>query len=371
MTDTAVTVLEIHDPRPPHSWLLDILSPSIKYGFKVRKTGTLTFALSRADVSVPGFLGKILPPEPPLVVARRPDGFLPWVGFITGYDDNEGDPFVTFYCADHTWRLAADWGARTSRNATYANMASGRIIKAIMADAEGRAEPSPFLLYDDIPDGPPGNYQTRMDYVLPALEEIAAQTNWEWGLAHGVGGGKVETHLTWQYRQGQDRRDAEVWQTQRHYTKRGYSIRYAEGIKAASVVGGPRSADFSARPVVTVSQSGVTSDANAAFKKTPVSPYGLGGTRIAVTDRVTSPAVLRQQAEQMHEAPGYAAEQLSLTLLESAIDMSRFGLGDCRTVRTPVLGTTIERVVRVMAIQFTQEAGKAGEIEVELQVMPS
>lgn len=346
--DTQVTVVKFREPRPPHGALLTLLVPAVRYGFKLRRQQTASFLLSRSDPNLTDFRDLMLPEEPAMVTIERPDGYLPWVGFVSGFDASQADPHVTFLLADHAWRLSE---ARTRKSQMYAT-ASGRIIKDILRDMEDRAEPALYLKYATVPDGPPANYEVRMNTGLDLLEALAKQADSEWGFAYNVTDRQVETHLTWQSRQGIDRRDEEVWQEQKHFTKAAYSLRYANGIRSAVAVGGG-AASFGARPAVAVSKRGSAADVDKAYPRA-VAGYGLGGTRLAFTQQVTDAAALRTQAQQMHEAPENAVEQISLTVLESAIDMARFGLGDIRTVRlaTTALGDAIERTVRIIGIEM-------------------
>lgn len=364
MTDAAQTLIKFRDPRPPHGAALTILAPDIKYAFKVRKMSTASFALSRTDPNIATNLDKILTHEPAMVTIERPDGYMPWVGFVTQYQASQGDAFATFQIADHAWRMASPHGARTRKNQVY-KTASGRVIRDVFRDMEDRAEPPLYLLYDDVGDGPSASYEVRLDYGLDALEALAQQTNYEWGFSYDVASGRVDTHLSWVGRLGQDRRDEEIWQEQKHFTRVDYTLNYANGIKSAVAVGG--SGAFGARPAAAVNASGSAPDISATTKSS-VSAFGLGGTRVSVQQQITDAAVLRQQATQMHEAPEYAVEQIGLTLLEQAIDMSRFALGDIRTIRlaTTSLGSAIERVVRVIGIQFDPTRR---EIDIEAQVL--
>lgn len=363
MSDTSVTIVRFRDPRPPHGAVLTVIAPAIKYAFKVRKTGTASFFIARSDPNIISSLASIIANEPPMVTIERPDGYMPWVGFVTQYDAAQKDPYATFLCADHSWRLAAPHGARTRKNQFY-KTASGRVIKDVFRDMEDRAEPAPFLKYDDVIDGPLANYEVRADYGLDLLEEIAKQANYEWGFSYNVSPSQVEAHLNWVQRLGKDRRNEEVWQEQKHFTDARYTLTYANGIRSAIAVGG--SGPFAQRPAVVVNQSG--SAEVSAYKKTPVSAYGLGGTRSAVTEQITDANVLRQKAVQMHEAPEFAVEQIALRLFEDAIDMSRFGIGDIRTIRlsTTSLGSGIERTVRIIGLQFVPDTH---EVEVETQVL--
>lgn len=368
MSDTSLTRVMIRDPRPPHGAVLEVLGASLKYSFKVRRTGTAAFGLSRKDSNVTNYLSSILTNEPAMVTFERPDGYMPWVGFVTQYDESEVDDSVLVQCADHSWRLTAPHGARTQRNQAY-KTASGRIIKDVFRLMEDRGEPAPLLKYDSVPDGPSANYEVRMDYGLDLLEAMAKQTNYEWGFAYAVTQQSVEARLLWQGRLGTDRRNEEVWSEQRHFTNWRRTVQYANGIKATIAIGG--SGDFGTRPAVTVNKSGSAGQDGtlgvSAYPKTPVSAYGLGGTRMEFSEQVTDAIALRTIAAQMHEAPEYAVEQIGFSLLTSNVDMSRFALGDIHTIRLQsALGGAIERVVRV--IGFEADA-YGGTMNIETQVL--
>lgn len=371
MTDTAVPIVRFRDPLPPHGAVLEVLPQALKYSFKIRKTGTAAFYLSRTDPNVTNNIASILTAQPAMVTIERPDGQLPWVGFVTGYNAKADDPAAFIQCADHSWRLASPGGARTTRSQTYST-ASGRIIRDVMHDMEERAEPAPFLGYAGVEDGVPANYTVRADYGFDMLEALAKQTNWEWGLAYDVNQQRVLTQLLWRSRMGADRRDEEIWSEQKHFTTASYSLTYQNGVNAAVVVGGASTNQtFGNRPAAVASKTGKAPDFitnSSVLAKSPISPYGLGGTRIVVTSRVTDLISLRNQAQQLHEAPEFAVEQLSLQLFEDAVDMTRFGLGDIRTVRlqtTPL--QPVERTVRVIGIQCNPDTHY---IDVEVQVLP-
>lgn len=360
MTDTDATVVKFRDPRPPHGEQLIELVADVQYGFKVRKTGTCAFQVARSSPNLRKFLESMIPTEPAMVTIERRDGYLPWVGFVTQYDAALADAEGLIQGADHSWRLAAPHGARTRKNQFF-KTAGGRIIKDVFRDMEDRGEPAPMLLYDNVADGPLANHEVRADFAFDLLETVAQQTDYEWCFSHNVSKG-VDTHLGFVYRQGNDRRHEEVWQEQKHFVTAGHTITYANGVKAAFMVGG--SGTFAGRPALVVNAGGSAPDVTA-YPKRPVSAYGLGGTRSVVTEQITDPSVLRQRAIQLHEAPEWAVEQIRLKLFEDAVDMSRFGLGDYRTIRmaTTSLGTAIERSVRVIGIQMIP---KAHEIDVEV-----
>lgn len=369
MTDTAQPVVKFRDPRPPHSAYLTVRPADLRYSFAVRRMGSAMFAMDRSDPNISPYLDRILPNEPPMISIERADRNLPWVGFVTDYDGALNDPIVTFACGDHACRLAAPTGARTRKNSNW-RAASGVIIRNEMQAMEDRAEPAPFLKYDAIGFGPGANYEVRADYCLDMLEALSAQTNFEWGFAYQVSDQAVETRLLWQARLGVDRRNQDIWTEQRHFRDAKYSRRYRNGVRATVAVGG--SGAFASRQTAVVSTSGAASDlgrTDVVDRRSQFSPIGMGGTRVAVTEQITDVAVLKQQAQQMHEAPENAVEKISLSLTEGAIDdMAKFGIGDIRTIRlqTTALGLAVERVVRVVGIQIIP---RLGIIEVDTQVL--
>lgn len=369
MTDTAQPVIKFRDPRPPHAAYLTVQPADLRYSWAVRRMGTAVFQMYRSDPNVSANLDRILPNEPAMITIERADRNLPWIGFVVDYDAAQNDPVVTFQAADHACRLAAPTGARTRKNTNW-RAASGVIIRNEMQAMEDRAEPAPFLKYDSVGFGPGANFEVRADYALDMLEALAQQTNFEWGFASQVSDQAVETRLIWQARLGTDRRNQDIWTEQHHFTKATYSRRYRNGVRATIAVGG--SGAFGNRPTAVVSVGGTASDltrADTIDRRSPFTPIGLGGTRMAMTEQITDPIVLKQQAQQMHEAPENAAERISLSLSEGAVDdMAKFGLGDIRTIRlqTTALGTAMERIVRIVGIQMIP---RTGTIEVDTQVL--
>ncbi len=353
--EESLTYVEFCSPHQPHGPEIVEVVPALRYGFKVRGVQTASFLLSKQSPNIAKFLTSLLPNEPAMVRIRRSDGVLPWVGFVSGFDESHADPHATVHLADHAWRLAASsYGARTMKNQTY-NTASGRIIRDLFRDMEQRAEPPLMLRYGQVIDGPPAQFEVRFNYGLDVLEALAKLCNWEWGWSYTVNDAFTETSLLWTERQGTDRRTEEVWQEEQHFTNAGYSLRYANGIKSSIVVGG--SGVYASRPVASASKSGSSSGFGKQDVATAreVSGIGLGGTRIIGTQQTTDLNVLKSMANQLHDAPEWAVERFTFRLLESAIDMRRLALGDIRTIRRTILGQEVERVVRIVGIDMNPQ----------------
>ena len=349
------TKLWLRQPDPPFARIAE-LDPAgskdqWKYDFKLRGIGTMSFYLSRNDVAK--YRDAIYQIRPPMVTAERDDGALPWAGFINHVHDDQDDPLVLYQCVDHAFRLSSPNGARTYFSTTVIDAGTG--IRQLFQDAADRAEPPFYLNLEHVGNGPTVSYPVRADYLLDFLNKLSEQANWEWALSHNIAAA-VETYLVWTARVGIDRRDGQAWSHGQHFASAVHDLDYANGIAAALAVGSGNA--FDDRSAAVVSDTGKSSDNVPAYAQARTSPYGMGGSRVDVSNRSTDPSVLRERALQMRESPEWAVEQFGVTVAEDKIEWMDVGVGDTRTIRFPraAIGP-IERPARIIGIQMYPNKG--------------
>lgn len=367
-TDTQVTVVRFRRPEPPHDVLLESFIAGMRYGFAVRRDGKASFMLPRSDPNATKFAYLMTQSDrPPMVTIERPDGYIPWVGFVDEIREPFGDPFITYFLQDHTLRLR---NARIRKGGVATTtQGSGDLITNILKECNGRGAPPLYLDLDNITAGPGVQYTPSASYAYDFLEDMAKLTDWEWGFAYEVDEKHVKTFLTWTDRVGQDRSGEDIWEEAKHFTKVSRNLKYSYQYDAATVVGG--TGTFNDRPAAEVSRSGLTSDGiDLTGKKSGARSPGLGGTYVEVIPQTTDASVLRTSALRIHTDLRRVPEQLSFSLHENQVDMSRFGVGDYRTIRlqTTDLGSAVQRTVRIIGIEMQPDTK---EISCETQVIPS
>jgi len=338
-------VVTFREARPPHAAFAVASPAALRYGFKLGDVQTGSFLLPRSDPAWQDIDAR-LTGEPMMVTVERPDGHLPFCGFLSNIQVSQQDPMAQFQIADHAWRLKA---ARTLRTGSY-QMSSGQLIRLVLSEMDRRAEPWLGIDLDGVEDGAPVQYGLAMNNGLSFLQDMAALADMEFGWAYELSSSEVKTHLLWKHRMGADRRGEDAWREQSCFTRVGYELDYGGGVAAVVAVGG--SGAFAGRPAAAVSKSGAASDLSAAAVATP--GVGLGGTRVVFAQQSTDAAVLQTAARQSLGQPRYAAQKASATVYEAALDMGRLRVGDVVrwSLQDTVPQAPVELDVRVVAIDM-------------------
>lgn len=359
-----IPVVRFRNPFAPHEALLNIDVAQCAYGFMRNRPQSASFKISRANSNLDNY-GHLIAAGA-MVSIERSDGYWPWIGYVTEMIDAPDDPYISIVLRDHTFLLEQ---SRTAWGGSFAG-SSGRLIRETLSEINARGEPPLMLDLSQLPDnGPRVTWEYKADKGLSFLQRVQTITGWEWALRPSLSDKRVIVQMVWAERIGADRREAVRWEEGRHIVQVRYGQRASGFVRAALVSGG--SGDFAGLVAVQASERpvpDVESFSHGLRRETdvPDSP-ALRGTLTYHEHQVTDLDSLRAGAVQLLQAPDNAAETLSFSLVESAIDMSQLGIGDIVTVQTQNTARRLRRVVRVIAVQLNPDT----EVHsVEVQVLP-
>jgi len=356
-SDAQQTIVRLRSGRPPHSALIDIPASAIRYGQRLRGANTASFLLPKSHAQI-GDIFDILfsdPDNPPMVTVEPPDGYLPYVGFVTDLDDDYGDGYIDMRAMDHTVRIAAGLCPQSGGG----DMASGDLLRTAFAHIETHYLPL-YFDFRDIRGGPAASYQFKLDQGDRLVREMENQTGYDFVFAYFIDGGRdVLTVPQWNGAAGTDRRDEEVWQDGVHFINRSYALRFRQARSGVLALGGAGAfADRVGRFVSTGGRS--LSSTVTGQRREGQQRVGFGGATALIMPQTTNATVLAQAAQQRLRAPENASETIKITLFEQAVDRSRLGVGDRRRVRFSSMGKDLERDIRVIGYDLIPGDGVIG-----------
>lgn len=345
-----IPAVRIRNPFPPHEAYLSLDPVDLAYGFLLCRKQTGSFKISRADPNLVNYSQYVAVGA--MVSIERSDGYWPWVGFITDIDDSPNSAYVSVVLSDHTFLLEQ---ARTKWGGSIKG-ASGRVIRETLYEMNARAEPPLMLGLSTLTDaGPSVDWEYKADKGLSFLQRMRTATGWEWRLEPSVVDNRVTVDALWRERLGDDRRVEVRWEEGKHFTSAAYHAKAKGFVRSTLMTGG--SGDFNGLVAIAATDKAQPSDVES-FTHGKTRDYDGGpspvlmGTRTYHEPQISDVESLRKGVRQLFDAPEYIAESLSLSVLESAIDLSRLAIGDIITVQTQNTLRAMRRYVRITGMQF-------------------
>lgn len=332
-------VVGFRDAEPPHGLLFSEYVDGLRFGFKVRSAGQASMLIKRGSDNSDQLVALVQQGRPPMVTIEHPDGYLPFVGFVTLAQFTASDTHIQLNIGDHTTKLALG----VTKTARSIATASGSLISDVLAEMQDRSAPALGLNLSHLKQGPSVNRELRMEKGDSFLRSMENDTNWEFFFSYAITPQSVETFVEFTERQGKDRRTEEALE---------------EGVQLADVT---LTYDFTlgAAQATSVGGTGAFPSRRTQTAKTAVRPIGGGGTIPIVQQTVNETNILQAQAQAALDAPENVARRISAQVVETGIDRSRFGVGDIRTFRlaSAFLGTPVELVSRIIGIGMNPATG--------------
>lgn len=350
---------KFRNPFPPHFVIAEVTPTAVGYGFQLDQASTGALSVSQTDI-----VGSAQPEafiHGALVSLERDDGYLPYVGWVTGRDIVKGAPAVNFELKDWAGGLLAIAACGIWQQPQ--SLRAGRIAQLVLGEAKQRQRPP--LLLDIVADveGPTVNYQGRAEPVLDFLRTMS-QAGLEWALSVRVSPNDVKVQLVLSERVGRDLRNEIILEESESGDVAGGAFveaklrEDAEGyIASAMVVGG--TGDFADRRVVEVNAGGLTSESGIASQvggePVPSSP-ALSGTRVIVEQSLDNEDALYAVARRQYTTPEYVKSRMTFALFEPWLAQNDYlkdiELGSIYGVRFSDLtfGLGYERAVRCVGL---------------------
>ncbi len=374
-----MTLAEVHfrDFLPPHVSRATVRAKDIRYAHMLNRPTTASFSIPRSDPSLTSFrdfmgMGSF-------ITIERTDGLLPWAGWVDNIRNSDTSGQVMYRCADHAKALYGRSRVPPSVGEIKGPITS--LLPLVYKATNNRDAPPLMTELSVAGRGTTIEYTSRQESFLAALNTLTKAAGLEWILTCKTTE-DVVVRLNVDRRVGSDVRGNVKWEQGQHFNTAVYT-QDAEGFAVAAVViGGIGS--FNSRPSGSSERGlGPIQDRDKDTALVPITrragPVGptivfgspsLRTTRVDIEPGITNEQALTDAAESLFNAPDFVAEQLSFSLVESAVDLDYVQVGNIVSIRLSdmALGAGLERDVRILGLQPKADMGT---IDVELEVLRS